>query len=75
MAKPQCNCGPCQSRREAQQRWNDKNREKKRAINAKATMKLRAQRRAELAQSSDVSDEELDRRALAMSGESNARSS
>ena len=67
LMKPQCSCGPCRSRRAAQQRWVEKNRERKRATNARAIQALRARRRAELAQSiEDVSDEELDRRARAL---------
>lgn len=65
MNPPKCNCGPCRSRRAAQQRWVNKNREKKRAINRRALQTLRTRRRAELAASvAEVSDEELDRRAL-----------
>lgn len=65
MNKPKCNCQSCRFRREAQNRWIAKNRAKKNATNKKSVLKARAAARAE-GNSPEVSDEELDRRALGM---------
>ena len=64
MARPiECSCSACAARREQVQKWNDKNRQKRREINKaskdRARQKLQESRAL-------VSDEELDRRALAM---------
>lgn len=60
MANPKCECEGCRKRRASRKRYFEKNRAEVLATNAKA----RAKRKASL--SLEVSDEELDRRALAM---------
>jgi hypothetical protein len=58
MAHPQCDCAPCVARRERSQRWFKKNRQK-------VLKKNREWKKANRPQQSKVSDDELDRRALA----------
>ena len=58
--KPRCDCLPCQRRRAAQNRWLDKVPGRKQA-HMKRSNEIRAKRRAE---SRQVSEDDLDRRAL-----------
>jgi hypothetical protein len=63
MRKSECNCSGCQSRRAAYIKWLDKprNRERKREINNRSQRSRRAeQKRID----GNISDEELDRRAI-----------
>lgn len=61
--RPECNCPGCVSKRRAQQRWVEKNRDRTYATNARSRAK-RKTIKPDL--SPEVSDEELDRRALEM---------
>lgn len=62
MGRPiECTCAGCVSRRLAQQRWEKKNRKKRLAINRASQARQRVRLKTSQA---EVSDEEMDRRAM-----------
>lgn len=62
MAEPKCNCEGCRNRRASRKRYFESHRAKVLAATKARAAKSRANR------SPEVSDEELDRRAIAMGG-------